>query len=357
MRRRIALSVFSALVLVTAVLGATLGWRQWQRARDRTLIGFAPPPLLAVEADEPLAPDERSLGLVGDVMLGRNVAGIAERKHVPFDALFDGARPFLAGVDVAFANLESPITDRGARKDGHAYAFRAPPEAAAALRGAGLDVVSLANNHALDYHADGLEDCVRRVRDAGLLAVGVGDPRGPQEPVIVDARGVTVGFLAYCDPRSPKGCNGRDRRQLPRPYRATDAALERDIAAARPQVDVLVVSLHWGSEGQEAPEARQVELGRHIIDLGADVVAGHHPHAQQPAELYGRGVILYSMGNFVFDQYARARFTEARFFRIIVAKGGVRRAAYLPLQFQKGVWQPRPTADSLIAVTALHRVP
>lgn len=187
--------------------------------------------------------------------------------------------------------------------------------------------------------------------------VGVGDPDEPQDAVVVDARGVRVGFLAYCDPRAPKACNARDGWQLPRPFRATDDALVRDITAALTRVDVLVVSLHWGTESKPNAEARQVELGRHIIDLGADIVAGHHPHVQQPAELYGKGVILYSMGNFVFDQRTRETFKEGRFFRVIVAKDGVRRAAFMPTRYQTREWVPRPTSDTFFAVTALQQKP
>ena len=328
---------------------ATLALGTFCAVRERATVLIAEPLGRAVAIDEALADDERSLVLVGDVMLGRGVAGRAARERIPFATFFDDTRGLIAAADVAFANLESPISGRGTEKP-LPIAFNAPPEAALGLGSAGFDVVSLANNHALDFGPVALNDSRAHLRAQGIEAVGVGRAEQEQTPVIVDARGVTVGFLAYCDPRSAGGCSFLDGPHPERPYRALRATVERDVRALRPRVDVLVVSLHWGTEERTDPDLRQVELGRWLVDLGVDVVAGHHPHAQQPVERYGRGVILYSMGNFVFDQHSLPQFLESRLHRVVIAQDGVRRVAWLPLRYEKRRWQPRPVAEHMVAV-------
>ncbi len=336
-RRRLALmTVGLTSVVVTALTGGYT---------NRT-ISFVEPPARTVAIDEPLADDERTLVLVGDVMLGRGVAAYAAEHGQQFSWFFDATKHLTATADVAFANLEAPISGRGSRRPGP-LAFNAPAEAALGLTAAGFDVVSLANNHALDYGPVALADTRDNVERAGAHAVGVGPFDVPQTPVIVDARGVTIGFLGYCDPRSAGGCPILDGQLADKPYRALRRTLERDVRALRPRVDVLVVSLHWGIEERTQPSARQVELAHWLVELGVDVVAGHHPHVQQPAERYRRGVILYSMGNFVFDQHSLSAFMDSRIYRIVVTKEGVRRAAWLPTHYQKKEWQPRPVDDRL----------
>ena len=158
-------------------------------------------------------------------------------------------------------------------------------------------------------------------------------------------------------------CAPRIFRQFARgPARSTNTALARDIAALRPRVDILVVSLHWGTQRQLEPGADQREFAHHIIDLGADVVAGHHPHVQQEPGISQNGVILYSMGNFVFDSESRRRASlllsdalrDTRLYRVVVATDGVRALSYLPLEIARSDWQPRPTQQTFVV---LHEPP
>ncbi|MBI1944163.1 MAG: CapA family protein [Deltaproteobacteria bacterium] len=308
----------------------------------------------AVPIDEALAADERSLVLVGDIMLGRNVARDL-KKGDSFDRYFAGTRHLLERADVAFGNLESVVAASGTRKN-QGVALRAPPEAAPALARAGFDVLSLANNHIADFGAEAVAEQLTLLGHNGLAPVGVGARDQPQEPVIVERAGHTFGFLAYCDPRAPKGCTYLDRELPISAYRATRAALKRDIPALRRRVDTVVVSLHWGVEGSPEPTIGQVELARRIIDLGADVVAGHHPHVPQRAERYRGGVIMYSMGNFVFDQHWTPAHMESGLYRIVVGKEGVRRAAVLPVAYQKGRWVPAPTRDTMLEIGSWSRL-
>lgn len=318
-----------------------------------------PDPSVRTHAKEPspvhLAQGERVLVLVGDVMLGRGVAELVDGQG-SFDRFFEGARPMLAGADLTFGNLESVIAEGGERKkDG--IALRAPPRAAAALGRAGFDVLSMANNHVADFGHAAMVETREHLRAAGVTPVGVGPTDAPQTPLIVERDGHRIGFLAYCDPRSKNGCTHWDRGLPDRAYRAHERALARDLAALRPQVDTLVVSLHWGTEGRTDADPVQRALGRRIIDLGADVVAGHHPHMHQEAERYGRGVILHSMGNFVFDQRSRPEFMESGLYRIVVGPRGLTSAEVLPMRYRAKEYAPASSGAGWQAIERPSRLP
>ena len=319
------------------------------------LLGEREPGLLRSEGPmfPVLASDERELVLAGDVMLARYVAESLRLKGRSFSYPFDAVRDVISRADIAFANLESQISGRGQAVSPTKISFNAPPDAADGLRASGLDVVSIANNHTLDFGPVALADSEALLAKAGLLSLGLSTNGAPQEPVVVDARGVSVGFLGYCDPHT-NVCPSIFRQFARGPAHSTDAALARDIAALRPRVDVLVVSLHWGTEKRLEPAATQRAFAHRIIDLGADVVAGHHPHVQQEPEIYKHGVILYSMGNFVWDAETSDDIRDSRLYRIVVATDGVRALSYLPLEIARGDWQPRPTQQTFVV---LHEPP
>lgn len=312
------------------------------------LLLISPPAPKEVTADEVLAADERSVVLVGDIMLARGVAQLVKERG-GFDRFFAATRPMLSAADITFGNLESVVASSGTKKE-RGIAFRAPPRAAPALAQAGFDVVSAANNHAADFGYEAMVESQGLLLAAGVQPVGVGPADQPQAPVIVERDGHRFGFLAYCDPHAPRGCTHWDRKMPMRVHRATDLALRRDIPALRAQVDTLIVSLHWGVESQREPDAWQAALGRRIIDLGADIVAGHHAHTHQRAERYRGGVILYSMGNFVFDQRSHPKFMESGLYRVVVAKDGVRRASVLPVRYRAKEYVPTPVAEGSLEI-------
>jgi poly-gamma-glutamate capsule biosynthesis protein CapA/YwtB (metallophosphatase superfamily) len=224
--------------------------------------------------------------------------------------LYAGVADLLSATDLAFANLETPIApDAGAGT--REYVFNAPPEALAALRDSGIDVVSVANNHAFDQGRAGFEETLRRVEAAGLRAVGAGPPDRPAGPLRLEAGGLRLAFLGWahffnqagndCPPAKAGGAPCRQAALLDR-ARAVDAVREAAATA-----DAVVVSLHWGTEYASQPRTEDVELAHQLADAGALVVLGHHPHVLQPVELYRRAdgttaVIAYSLGNFVSNQ-------------------------------------------------------
>ena len=301
------------------------------------------------------AEDEAELVFVGDIMLSRNVARTMGRLGKDFTFPFQGVADVTQRADLAFGNLESPISGRGQKID-KKYTFNAPRHSVEGLTYAGFDVVSLANNHILDYGTIAMDDTVRIAEGNGIRQVGLTTGDEPQNPLILKANGVHVGFLAYCDP-APKYSYAEEFYAFDRrPAAGTRENLARDIGALRDRVDILVVSMHWGIEYQTEPTAHSVALGRFIIDQGADILAGHHPHVQQEPEVYKGGLIIYSMGNFVFDQHSRPLTRISRVYRVYVNRAGVTRAEYLPCEIPKGLWQPRPTASAFVPVMNASRV-
>jgi poly-gamma-glutamate capsule biosynthesis protein CapA/YwtB (metallophosphatase superfamily) len=291
-----------------------------------------------------------TLAMVGDIMFSRNVARSIRENNRNFTYPFQEVAPDLQQADILFGNLECPVSGRGEKIDKR-YVFNAPPESIEGLTFAGFDVISLANNHTLDYGIVALEDTEALLAKAKVPAIGLTNADTPQPPLILEKNGLKIGFLAYCDP-VPAYSYAREFYAFERrPAAGNRENLARDIAALRPQVDLLVVSMHWGIEYQQ-PNEHQVALGRYIIDQGADLVAGHHPHIQQEPEVYKDRLIIHSMGNFVFDQHSRPATRESRLYKVILDRRGIVRAEYLPLEIANKDWQPRRTAVPIVPVYA-----
>ena len=290
-----------------------------------------------------------SLVLVGDVMPARNLSPYSEYDPRPLDwnFLFDQAKPYIADADIAFCNLESPISGRGKRV-GKEFSFNAPPEAAKALRDLGFDVVSLANNHCLDFGPEALADTRANLDANGVMYAGIAEAKAAQRPAIIERGGVKVAFLGYITANvSP----GEFNSQHPGPARAIEEGIAADIAKVRNDVDIVVVSLHWGMDYTTSPSAEQRAFGRALIDAGADIIAGHHPHVQQDPEFYHGGLIIYSMGNFVFATYSKPPARKTRLYRVRVTRKGIESADYLPFEIAEGTGQVAPVSKAFVPLT------
>ncbi|HUJ49988.1 MAG TPA: CapA family protein [Bryobacteraceae bacterium] len=249
----------------------------------------------------PLAPSQsaniRAL-FGGDIMLSRYVGRLARQKHDPAWPLHEVADLF-GSADIAFANLESPFSDHGGNIE-KGMVFRAEPEMVAALEAAGIDVVSTANNHVRDCGSHGIEFTLDLLAKHGILAAGTA-PTGKlaHEGVILARKRVGFGFLGYTFDQSNGNHSDVDERVA---MMQTDR-MRADVSALRERTDVVIVSMHAGSEYQLTPNVFQQRFARAAIDAGATLVVGHHPHVVQPVEQYRDGVIFYSLGNLVFDQF------------------------------------------------------
>jgi len=244
-----------------------------------------------------------TLIFVGDIMLDRGVEYMIKKEgkgdfKFPFLKIADN----LKGAKLLFSNLEGPISDKG-KKVGSIYSFRHNPKAIEGLTFAGFNVLSLANNHALDYTRKALEDCLTRLSNTGIGYVGVGFTENEAfSPFIKKIEGTKIGFLAYTN-LGPESWRATSENSGIAWLSEKDMEkIKEDIKAAKEKTDVLIVSLHAGEEYQKEPTQFQVEFSKMAIEAGADIVVGHHPHVVQPSEQYKQGYIFYSLGNFIFDQ-------------------------------------------------------
>jgi len=233
----------------------------------------------------------------GDIMLSRYVGRLARQKQDPAWPLHEVANLF-GSADIAFANLESPFSDRGRRFD-KGMVFRAEPEMIAALESAGIDVVSTANNHVRDCGSYGIEFTLDLLAKHGILAAGTAaTAQLAHQGVILARKRVGFGFLGYTFDQS----NGNHMDVDERVAMMDIDQIRLDVSSLLERTDAVIVSMHAGNEYQAKPNALQQRFARAAIDAGASIVAGHHPHVVQPVEQYRNGLIFYSLGNLVFDQ-------------------------------------------------------
>lgn len=314
-------------------------------ATPATPVPTPPPPPAATASPTPTptatptpVPARVLLAAVGDVMPGRSVGARLEREGA--GAAFAAVRDILAGADIAIANLESPIATGGAPAP-KAYAFRAPPAAAEALALAGIDLVSLANNHALDYGPAALAETRALLAERGIASIGAGPDRAAAHaPAAIARGGLTIAFLGYVT--VPVEGGGFD----PRVWAATDGAagvawldvatMTAEVASAARGADLVVVMLHFGMEWQPRPSPAQREQARAAIDAGAALVVGSHPHVLQEVEAYGGGLIAYSLGNFVFDGFPDPA-NDSAILLVELGAGGVEGHELVPVRIVDGI--------------------
>lgn len=282
-------------------------------------------------------PRVATLAAVGDIMLGGTAA--LELVHLGYDYPFARVGALLRDADLAFGNLEGPLTSRGEAQRKQ-YVFRSPPEQVApALARAGFDVVSLANNHAMDYGFEGLQDTLQALAANGIRHAGAGvDVTAARRPALADAGGTRVAVLAY-SLTFPEESWANDAR--PGTAFGHEHQVRADVAAAGAQGNVVLVSFHWGQEGSRELRDYQRKLGHAAIEAGAAAVIGHHPHVLQGVERYRHGVILYSLGNFVFGSYSPYA-TRSAVAVLSLRDGRVREVKLYPLNVKNAevVFQP-----------------
>jgi len=255
------------------------------------------------EASAPATPRKLTLYAVGDIMLDRSVG--KRIKAAGCAAVIEKLAPELAPAGIVFGNLESPLSSVGAH-DAPDCCFRADPAAAKVLTLGHFDMVSFANNHCLDPGREGYLRTLQRLEEIGVRYCGASAERHQASWLrIIEAQGLKVGFLAYTDLDFSHGCYSKVPRDL--------ALHQAAIGQAKNKCDLLIVSYHWGQEYAEKPSERQKTVARTAVAGGADVVLGHHPHVLQGLGLERGRPVLYSMGNFIFDQRPGIRMESALF--------------------------------------------
>jgi poly-gamma-glutamate capsule biosynthesis protein CapA/YwtB (metallophosphatase superfamily) len=271
---------------------------------------------------------------VGDVLLSRTVE---ERMEVfGTEYPFEVVASLLREADLAIGNLESPFS-LGGDPLGKRFTFRTHPGHAGALARAGFDVLSLANNHVLDFGEESLVQTMEALRAAGLAYVGAGPSyEEAHRPLVMEVKDRSIAFLAYAASR------WKGSYELPTEEQvafADPAIIGQDVTRAKEQADLVVVIMHLGTEYQAYPDDEQLAVSRAALEAGASLVLGHHPHVVQGSEEYGGGFVAYSLGNFVFDIDMEST-REGAILRVLLGEQGVQRVESIPVRIVDDV-QPR----------------
>ena len=226
----------------------------------------------------------RTMITTGDVIPARSVnSKVLELKDFnwPYLKTFDITR----NADITFINLETSLIDYcPATQEG--MVFCGNSRNVEGLIFSGVDIASLANNHAGNHGTEAVQKTKNLLNKNGILTTGINGS------VVKDIRGIKFAFLGYNDISTPQpGISNVDEKKI-----------KQEIAQARQLADIVVVTYHWGAEYRDQPDKRQKYLGHFTIDASADLVIGNHPHWIQPVEIYKDKLITYAHGNFVFDQ-------------------------------------------------------
>ena len=293
----------------------------------------------------PVPPVSLTLVAVGDILPHQDVQLAAAQDPGGFPALWPDLIPVFQGADLAFGNMESPIAPASGRPP-VPFQFNAPGTLPAALRASGFSVLSTANNHAFDQGGQGVRETLQRLSAEGLVAIGSGEDRLRTElPRILERRGLRVAFLGFTDLFN-EDLNREATHPWVRPLEL--AAAGQAVREARGQAELVVISVHWGEEYQHLPSRRQREAAYALVEAGADVILGHHPHVLQPIEYLEagghKGLVAYSLGNFISNQDRMYRPD-----RDPVAEGDNRDGVALRLRFER---RGNPGAERLVLAEA-----
>jgi poly-gamma-glutamate synthesis protein (capsule biosynthesis protein) len=275
-------------------------------------------------ADDPTV----SMLFAGDVTLADSFADTIGKDYKRAFANMDEYRQ----VDLAMVNLENPLTRANTILPGKRFNFKADPDAVKVLKEGGVDLVTLANNHTMDYDEQGLLETMDTLDKAGIRHMGAGrNLLEARRPEVIDVKGQRIAYLGYYGEEYAAGVTSAGTNPI------LEDRIAQDIKALRSQVDWIVVNYHWGEEKAVYPADWQVQLAHFTIDQGADLVVGHHPHVLQGAEIYKGRPIAYSLGNFIFGGHSRRNYDTAVL--KVAVKDKQMKVEFLPVEVQN--YQPR----------------
>jgi poly-gamma-glutamate synthesis protein (capsule biosynthesis protein) len=279
-----------------------------------------------------------SLVAVGDLQLGDSSVCVGFGFNSRYSArglepVLTDTRALFGGADIVFGNLECTLSGAGLDPGRwHSAQMRGTPSFARQLREAGFTVLNVANNHAVQHGASSFEETLAILRAAGIAPCGVRGTEGwCSAPVIVPVGpSLRVGVLGYC--HRPRQYGTGDP-----PYaEGTLDDMLGDVSRLKTMVDYVVVSLHWGEEFVPQPSRGEVRQGRALVEAGASLILGHHPHVLRPVHRYRQGLIAYSLGNFVADMVWHEPLRRGAVLACTVGEEGVRRAEVTRTRIDEG---------------------
>lgn len=272
-----------------------------------------------------------SMIFTGDVLIAYSFVPNYDSAGIS-GVLGDGILTELKGADITMVNEEFPFTSRGTAAEDKQYTFRADPSYVSALQEMGVDIVTIANNHTLDYGKEGLTDTFSTLDKASILYAGAGESAERAKAVqTIEVNGRKIGFLAASRVIPVESWNVDN--STPGIFTTYDGtALCDAVTEAKKTCDYVVVFVHWGIENEEYPQDYQRSLAKQYIDAGADLVIGSHPHCLQGIEYYKGKPIYYSLGNFIF----RAEMERSMAVKVTLEPNGQVECRLLPVAAQGG---------------------
>lgn len=262
-----------------------------------------------------MAKNSLKIGFSGDVMIGRLVDEHMEK--VPPEYIWGDLLSLFKQNDINLINLEAALTT-SEKEVIKTFNFKSHPSHVESLKRASIDIVNLANNHVLDYSEEGLLETLDTLDKAGIKHVGAGrNITEAVEPIILEKKGIRVGFLG-CTDNEPGWIATKSKPGVRYISVGDVEEIKEDIQKLRKQVDLLILSIHWGPNMRERPTRSFINFAHHLIDLGVDIIHGHSAHIFQGVEIYNKKLILYDTGDFVDDYYVDPVLRNDRSFFFIV---------------------------------------
>ena len=249
-----------------------------------------------------------SVAVTGDVMFARNMPGVLSMDSSPFKGVSD----VTSAVDLLLINFENAATDTDNALKGD-VPLKCDPSYVPLAKANNNTVAALANNHAFDYGQTGMEDTIKYLKDAGITPMGAGNTEDEaHQAVVKEVNGRKITIVKYMDSE-----NFAEYSQEVMPYAngsnpgysAYDSADAQKQIAENNDSDCIIAYMHYGNEYSNSPNENQVKMSHELIDYGADIVIGSHPHVTEGIEMYKGKPIFYSLGNFIFDQSNEATHT------------------------------------------------
>lgn len=299
------------------------------------------PEVVPVQVETPPPPDPTvRLAFVGDILLGEGLAGIMAKRGDDYP--WEHVAPILKQADLAIGNLETAVTTGGQPEPDKQFTFRSRPSTLAGAARAGIDILSLANNHSRDFGPEALLETIRHVEEAGMKPVGAGaDLAQAIRPALVEVGGLKLAFLGFSRvipethwvawEGNPGVAPGWDPK-----------VVGQAVADARKEADAVILLIHWGEELKDQPRPADAELAEMLLRQGATLIIGHHPHVLQGIAFRDSKLVAYSLGNFIFPTTPRSINQETGILEVTLTRSGVTEARLTPFFMEGGSGKPRP---------------
>lgn len=316
---------FAAIILITSsVMYTLLLFGNKLFIKGKTGVYGVPKSVAEINMNKRVA-----LSFAGDVLLDGHVDTLIDKKGEAF--ILSDVKPILKSSDISMINLENPVSNGGIKEEDKMFTFRANPKHMASLINGGIDIVSIANNHVMDFGVSGLLDTVKYLDKSRILHVGAGaNTTEAYKPVYITKEGINIAFIASSRVIPKVTWNaGVNKPGVSTTY--DSRKLKEEIARAKLKADIVVVYVHWGEEIKQLPVQHQRRLAKEYIDSGADIVIGSHPHVLQGFEFYKGKIIAYSMGNFVFTDIKK----DTMILNIIIEKKKISEIKVIPCEIKQ----------------------